>query len=118
MPLGIARNMPQGGLFIPPARPVVMIIWKMSPPENRNVIKIKNVLLLVQLSESLEHLDGTESEKREHLRQSIEVQEQIIFHCDDSEVRGAVLFNIADAYYRYGALQLPLVLNSLPCVGF
>ena len=61
-----------------------------------------NALLFVQLSESLEHLDGTESEKREHLRQSIEVQEQIIFHCDDSEVRGAVLFNIADAYYRYG----------------
>lgn len=61
-----------------------------------------NALLLVQLSESLEHLDGTESEKREYLRQSIEVQEQIISYCDDSEVRGAVLFNIADAYYRYG----------------
>ena len=61
-----------------------------------------NALLLVQLSESLEHLDGTESEKREYLRQSIEVQEQIISYCDDSEVRGAVLFNIADSCYRYG----------------
>ncbi len=61
-----------------------------------------NALLLVQLSASLERLDGTESEKREYLRQSIEVQEQIIAYCDDSEVRGAVLFNIAHAYYRYG----------------
>jgi len=61
-----------------------------------------NALLLVQLSASLERLAGTESEKREYLRQSIEVQEQIISYCDDSEVRGAVLFNIAHAYYRYG----------------
>ena len=61
-----------------------------------------NALLLVQLSASLERLDGTEAEKREYLRQSIEVQEQIISYCDDSEVRGAVLFNIADSYYRYG----------------
>ena len=61
-----------------------------------------NALLLVQLSASLERLDGTESEKREYLRQSIEVQEQIISYCDDSEIRGAVMFNIADAYYRYG----------------
>lgn len=61
-----------------------------------------NALLLVQLSASLERLEGTASEKREYLRQSIEVQEQIISYCDDSEVRGAVLFNIAHAYYRYG----------------
>ena len=61
-----------------------------------------NALLLVQLSASLERLDGTESEKQEYLRQSIEVQEQIISYCDDSEVRGSVLFNIAHAYYRYG----------------
>ena len=59
-------------------------------------------LLLVQLSASLERLEGTEAEKREYLRQSIEVQEQILTCCDDSEVRGSVLFNIADAYYRYG----------------
>ena len=61
-----------------------------------------NALLLVQLSDSLERLEGTELEKREYLRQSIEVQEQIISYCDDSEVRGSVLFNIADSYYRYG----------------
>ena len=70
----------------------------------RDALKLypNNALLLVQLSASLERLDGTESEKREYLRQSIEVQEQIISYCDDSEVRGSVLFNIAHAYYRYG----------------
>ena len=61
-----------------------------------------NARLLVQLSASLERLDGTDAEKWEYLRQSIEVQEQIISYCDDSEVRGSVLFNIAHAYYRYG----------------
>ena len=70
----------------------------------RDALKIypNNALLLVQLSASLERLEGTEAEKREFLRQSIEVQEQIISYCDDSEVRGSVLFNIAHAYYRYG----------------
>ena len=70
----------------------------------RDALKLypNNALLLVQLSASLERLDGTESEKQEYLRQSIEVQEQIISYCDDSEVRGAVLFNIAHAYYRHG----------------
>ena len=61
-----------------------------------------NARLLVQLSASLERLDGTDAEKWEYLRQSIEVQEQIISYCDDSEVRGSVLFNIAHAYYQYG----------------
>jgi len=61
-----------------------------------------DALLLVQLSASLERLDGTDAEKREYLRRSIEVQEQILRHTADSEVRGAVLFNIADAYWRYG----------------
>ena len=61
-----------------------------------------DALLLVQLSASLERLDGTDADKREYLRQSIEVQEQILRHTADSEVRGAVLFNIADAYWRYG----------------
>ena len=70
----------------------------------RDALKIypNNALLLVQLSTSLERLDGTEAEKREYLRQSIEVQEQIIAYCDDSEVRGSVLFNIAHSYYQYG----------------
>ncbi len=69
----------------------------------RDALKLysNNALLLVQSSASLELLDGTETEKREHLRESIEIQEQILTYCDDSEVRGAVLFNIADSYYRY-----------------
>lgn len=61
-----------------------------------------NALLLVQLSASLERLDGTDAEKKVYLRESIAVQEHILHYCDDSEVRGAVLFNIADAYYRDG----------------
>ena len=61
-----------------------------------------DALLLVQLSASLERLDGSEAEKRDYLRQSIEVQEQILQHTADSEVRGAVLFNIADSYWRIG----------------
>ena len=61
-----------------------------------------NALLLVQLSASLERLDGTETEKREHLLRSIEIQEQILTCTDDSEVRGASLYNIADSYYRLG----------------
>lgn len=70
----------------------------------RGTLKIypNNALLLVQLSASLERLDGTQKEKREYLKESIAVQEQILRYCDDSEVRGTVLFNISDAYYRYG----------------
>lgn len=61
-----------------------------------------NARFLVQLSSSLERLEGTAAEKHEYLRQSIEVQEQIIHYSPDSEIRGAVLFNISDAYHRYG----------------
>lgn len=74
-----------------------------------------NSLLLIQLSSSLERLDGTESEKREYLRESIMIQEQILRYCDDSEVRGAALFNISDAYYRYGNYDKALeYANKLP----
>lgn len=61
-----------------------------------------NALLLIQLSTSLERLDGSEKEKQAFLKESIMIQEQILKYCSDSEVRGAALFNIADAYYRYG----------------
>lgn len=61
-----------------------------------------NALLLIQLSASLERLEGSEKERREYLRESIMIQEQILRYCEDSEIRGAALFNIADAYYRYG----------------
>lgn len=72
-------------------------------------------LLLVQLSTSLERLEGTETEKREYLRQSAAVQEQILRYCDDCEVRGATMFNICFTYERLGqrekaieqALKLP-----------
>lgn len=61
-----------------------------------------NALLLVQLSTSLEKLDGTEEEKRENLRKSIAVQEQILRICEDSEVRNATQFNICFAYMKNG----------------
>lgn len=58
-----------------------------------------DALLLVQLSTSLEKLDGTEAEKRENLRKSIAVQEQIL-RGEDSEVRNATQFNICFAYMK------------------
>lgn len=74
-----------------------------------------NALLLIQLSASLERLDGTEPQKREYLKESIAVQERILRYCDDSDVRGAALFNIADAYYRYGDYEKALeYANKLP----
>lgn len=61
-----------------------------------------DALLLVQLSSSLERLDGTEAEKREYLKQSIVVQEQILRYGEDSEVRNATQFNICFAYMKNG----------------
>ena len=80
-------------------------------PENvklmRDSLKIfpNDALLLVQLSTSLEKLDGTPEEKDKYLRESIAVQEQIIKYCDDCEVRGATLFNICFAYRKTGELD-------------
>lgn len=59
-------------------------------------------LLLVQLSTSLEKLDGTEEERDRYLRESIAVQEQILRYGEDSEVRGATLYNICFAYWKVG----------------
>ena len=61
-----------------------------------------DALLLVQLSTSLEKLDGTDEEKEKYLRESIAVQEQIVKYCDDCEVRGATLYNICFAYNKIG----------------
>ncbi len=61
-----------------------------------------DALLLVQLSTSLEKLDGTSEEKQKYLRESIAVQEQILNYCDDCEVRGATLYNICFAYDKIG----------------
>ncbi len=65
-------------------------------------------LLLVQLSTSLEKLDGTEEEKRGHLRESIAVQEQILRYGEDSEVRGATMYNICFAYWKNGEREKAL----------
>ena len=64
-----------------------------------------DALLLVQLSTSLEKLDGTDEEKERNLRDSIAVQEQIIKYCDDCEVRGATLYNICFAYNKIGETE-------------
>lgn len=61
-----------------------------------------DALLLVQLSASLEKTDGTDEEKLRFLRESIAVQEQIIRYGEDSEVRGATLYNICFAYRKNG----------------
>ena len=60
-----------------------------------------DALLLVQLSSSLERLDGTETEKQQYLKESIAVQEQIL-RGEDSEVRNATLYNICFAYWKIG----------------
>ncbi len=61
-----------------------------------------DALLLVQLSTSLEKLDGTDEEKMKNLRESIAVQEQILRCTEDSEIRGATLFNICHTYRKAG----------------
>ncbi|MBQ7976935.1 MAG: helix-turn-helix domain-containing protein [Clostridia bacterium] len=61
-----------------------------------------DALLLVQLSTSLEKIDGTEEEKDKYLRESIAVQEQILKYGEDSEVRSATLYNICFAYWKIG----------------
>ena len=74
-----------------------------------------DALLLVQLSTSLEKLEGTEDEKKKYLRESIAVQEQIIRYCGDCEVRGATLYNICFAYWKIGEYDKALEqANKLP----
>lgn len=70
----------------------------------RQSLKIfpNNALLLVQLSASLEKLDGTDDEKLRYMRESIAVQEQILRYGEDSEVRGATLYNICFTYWKAG----------------
>ncbi len=59
-------------------------------------------LLLVQLSASLERLDGTPEERAIYLRESIAVQEQILRYGEDSAIRGSVMYNICYAYWKNG----------------
>ncbi|MBR4726818.1 MAG: helix-turn-helix transcriptional regulator [Clostridia bacterium] len=67
-----------------------------------------DALLLVQLCTSLEKLDGTPEEKRTHLKESIAVQEQILRYGEDSEVRGATMYNICFAYWKLGEREKAL----------
>ena len=60
-----------------------------------------DALLLVQLSSSLERLDGTDKEKEQFLKESIAIQEQIL-RGEDSEVRNATLYNICFGYWEIG----------------
>lgn len=64
-----------------------------------------DALLLAQLSVSLEKLDGAEAEKRAHLRESAAIQEQILRYSKDSEIRGAVQFNICFTYRKLGEYE-------------
>ncbi len=75
-----------------------------------NVVLIKealkyfpnDALLLVQLAASLQRMEGTEEERKAYLRESIAVEEQILKYCEDSEVRGATMFNICHSYWKLG----------------
>ncbi len=83
----------------------------------RSALKIypNNALLQIQLTSSLERLDGTPEEKKTFLKESIMIHEQILRYCDDSELRGAALCNISDAYYRYGDYERAIeYANKLP----
>lgn len=68
-----------------------------------------DALLLVQLSASLERMDGTEEEKRAYLKESVAVQEQILRYGEDSEVRGATMFNICHSYWKLGEKEKAIV---------
>ena len=61
-----------------------------------------DALLLVQLSASLERMDGTAEEKRAYLKESVAVQEQILRYGSDGEVRSATMFNICHSYWKLG----------------
>lgn len=67
-----------------------------------------DALLLVQLSSSLEKLEGSKEEKKANLRESIALQEQILRYGEDSEVRSATLFNICFAYDKLGQRERAL----------
>ncbi|HBA49659.1 MAG TPA: hypothetical protein DCZ91_18050 [Lachnospiraceae bacterium] len=94
-------------------------LWRENNEKNKhheNVLLMKkalkffpnNALLLVQLSTSLEKLDGTKEEKAHNLRESIALQEQILRYGEDSETRGATLFNICFAYWKNGEREKAL----------
>ncbi len=76
----------------------------------RNSLKTfpNDSLLLVQLSTSLEKAGHTDAEKAKYLKESIAVQEQILRYGEDSEVRGATMFNICFSYQKNGESEKAL----------
>ena len=69
------------------------VVAKITEKDLRDVLEVRT---------SLEKLDGTNEEKLQHLRESIAVQEQILRYGEDSEVRGATLYNICFTYWKVG----------------
>ncbi len=63
-----------------------------------------DALLLVQLSASLHRLSDTAQEKERELyiKEAIAAEEQILKYGADSEVRGAVMYNICFSYDKLG----------------
>ncbi len=95
------------------------LLWKENNEKNlhhdnvllmRKALKLfpNNALLLVQLSTSLEKLDGAEEERAHNLRESIALQEQILRYGEDSEIRGATLYNICFTYWKNGEREKAL----------
>lgn len=64
-----------------------------------------DALLMVQLSTSLEKTEGTETERRERLLESIRVQEDILRLDADAEVTTAVQFNLCFSLWKAGRTQ-------------
>ncbi|MBQ4089857.1 MAG: helix-turn-helix transcriptional regulator [Clostridia bacterium] len=64
-----------------------------------------DALLLVQLSASMHHMGDTPEEKREYLKKAIAVEEQILRYGEDSEVRGATMYNICFSYAKLGNMD-------------
>lgn len=58
--------------------------------------------LMVQLSTSLQKMDGTDMQKKRYLQESIALEEQILKYTDDAEVQGATRFNICFSYWKNG----------------
>lgn len=61
-----------------------------------------DALLLVQLSAAFHHMGDTPEEKREYLNKAVAVEERILRYGEDSEVRGATMYNICFSYEKQG----------------
>lgn len=59
-------------------------------------------LLLVQLAASLHRLSDTAEDKQRYILEAVAAEEQILTYGADSEVRGAVMYNICFSYDKLG----------------